>query len=274
MAHVFDDGVGSADADILFAATGGAGTANFLIDINAGTDDRGIADAPGDFPGEPAGGGDAGHLAFGVQAEAIDGAGDGDCCDVAGPGEDFFTELRELAAEHFMSRSVLFDGSVKTVGPVVVATRVALTLLPGDPGEAALLGEEIFFFEAPGLGEVESALTDEHDVVGLFHDELGEAGDVFYVANAGDAAGAARRPVHQARVEFDNALLVGQAPETDGVIFRIVLDEGDSGDYGIESVCTAAHQTHGARAGVEAVAGRNDGVFASGRLGLCRCGCE
>src|SRR5271157_990153 len=57
--HVLDDGVGSGNLDVFFAAAGRAGGAHVLIGVATGADDRRIAAAAGEFVSEAAGGGDA-----------------------------------------------------------------------------------------------------------------------------------------------------------------------------------------------------------------------
>src|SRR5262249_41069029 len=73
--HVVDDCVRPGNPDILFAAACCSRSADVLVDVESRADDRRIADAAGDFPGESTGGRGAGHFALRVQGEAIDGAG-------------------------------------------------------------------------------------------------------------------------------------------------------------------------------------------------------
>src|SRR6266849_1619991 len=74
-AHHFDDGVAAGDFDVFFAFAGGAGGADFVVDAAAGADDRRIANAAGNFPGEARGGGGGGDVAFFVDGHAGNGAG-------------------------------------------------------------------------------------------------------------------------------------------------------------------------------------------------------
>src|SRR5262249_18851099 len=72
-----------------------------------------------------------------------------------------------------------------------------------------------------------------------------------------DRAAEPRRPVHHARVEFDDALLVGQTAEPDAVVVRIVLDELDARDRGVDGPPSLAHALHGEFDRLEAVATRD-----------------
>src|SRR5438128_26627 len=58
-AHGFDNENAAADADDFLADAGSAGGAGGVIDVEAGADDRGVADAAGELVGEAGGGADA-----------------------------------------------------------------------------------------------------------------------------------------------------------------------------------------------------------------------
>src|SRR5271157_4736026 len=55
--HVLDDGMRSADSQVLFSAPRGPGAADILIQPQAAADDGRISQAAGDLPGQAAGGG-------------------------------------------------------------------------------------------------------------------------------------------------------------------------------------------------------------------------
>src|SRR4029077_3721707 len=75
LAHHFDDGVTAANFDVFFAFAGGAGGADFVIDIAARADDGGVAHAAGNFPGEARRGGGGGDVALFVDGHAGNRAG-------------------------------------------------------------------------------------------------------------------------------------------------------------------------------------------------------
>src|SRR5689334_12961078 len=70
--HHLDDGVRAVDLDALFAATGRACRADFVIDKQSTADDRRIADAPGYLPGQTAGRRHPGEVATLVDGNAVD----------------------------------------------------------------------------------------------------------------------------------------------------------------------------------------------------------
>jgi hypothetical protein len=65
-AHLLDDEEAAAAADDLFADARGPGGAGGVVDVEAGTDDRRIADAAGEFVGQAAGRADAAEFAVGI----------------------------------------------------------------------------------------------------------------------------------------------------------------------------------------------------------------
>src|SRR5215469_17428537 len=74
-AHVFDDGVGSGNFDVLFAAAGGAGGADVLIGVTSGADDGRVSATARQLPRQTAGGGAARDLSFFIQRRTVNGAG-------------------------------------------------------------------------------------------------------------------------------------------------------------------------------------------------------
>src|SRR6185312_11581613 len=74
VAHVLDNRVAAGDPDVFFAHARRTGSTYVLIEKEPRADDRRIADPARNFPGEPAGCGDAGHFAFLVQRETVDGS--------------------------------------------------------------------------------------------------------------------------------------------------------------------------------------------------------
>src|SRR5262249_212950 len=69
------DGVGARDLDVLFPVARCTSGTYPLISEAAGTDDWRIAHTAGNFPGQAAGGGTAGHFSLFVQSGAMDRAG-------------------------------------------------------------------------------------------------------------------------------------------------------------------------------------------------------
>ena len=250
MAHVLHDGVCAGDADVLLAAARGPCAADFLVHKESGADDWRIAHAAGNLPREAAGGGDAGDLALGVQAEAIDGAGDGVHRAVQRIGQHRFINVREFLSQ---GGAWLLDGRAGSAGPVVVAALIAQRLLPHQPGEARFFGEQILFLVAPSLGEAESAFARKHHVIGLFHHQLCDLRRRLDAADGGNRSAAARWAVHYAGVELHYAFFVGQATVSDRIVFGVEFHQVDSGNDGIECIVPGLQHLHRAGTGDQAV---------------------
>src|SRR5205823_7023862 len=134
---------------------------------------------------------------------------------------------------------------------------------PREPDFARMFGEEILFFKTFGDGEAARAIANNHDVIGAFENGLCKSCDVLDSPNAGDGARAIRRPVHAARVELDFAFFVGQSAVADGVVVRIVFDDGDGRDDGIKRVAARLQNVHTFVQSIHAVrAGNDDGALA------------
>src|SRR5262249_29487069 len=105
-------------------ASGGTGAADVLVDIEPRADDRRIAHAAGDLPGETARGSDAGHFALAVQCQAVDGTGRRILRHVHGPLDPFRSGARKAPEQlRFFPGLLLGRGEART--PIVVAFRVA-----------------------------------------------------------------------------------------------------------------------------------------------------
>src|SRR6266852_5172309 len=120
-----------------------------------------------------------------------------------------------------------------------------------------MFGEEIHFLETFVHGEAARAVADDHDVIGALHHGLGEARDIFDAAHARDGAGAVRGAVHDAGVQLDFALFVGQAAVADGIVVGVVFDDGDGGYDGVEGVATFFEDVHAATERVDPVGARD-----------------
>jgi len=116
-----------------------------------------------------------------------------------------------------------------------------------------MFGEEIHLLEAFVDGEAPGTVAYDHYVIGALHYGFGEAGDVFYAADAGYGAGAVGGAVHAAGVELDFALFVGEAAVTYGVIVGVVFDDRYGGNYGVQGVATFFEDVHAAAEGIDAV---------------------
>ncbi len=139
--------------------------------------------------------------------------------------------------------------------------------LPLEPAIARRFGEELLPRESHLQGESQRAFADEKDVVRPLHDHAGDAGGVLDVLETPHGAGAAGEPVHDAGVQLDLALLVGQAAVSDAHVLGILLDDVHAGNDGVERLSALLQDLHGTGAGLGAVGAGNDGgERRSGRL--------
>jgi hypothetical protein len=109
----------SMPASFGLAAAGGARGAHFAVEIEAGTQDRRVADAAGDLPGQAARRRDSADLALGAHAVAVDRA-----VDLLGIDETF--------GHHLPSRALRGVCALLRV-EVVLGVDAALPLQPLAP---------------------------------------------------------------------------------------------------------------------------------------------
>ena len=139
---------------------------------------------------------------------------------------------------------------------------VGIEFLPEQPDFARTIGEQVLAREAHRNREPLRAFADQHDVAGVFHHGLRHHRDILDVAHAADRTGAARRTVHAAGIEFDDAFFVGQAAKADGIVVGIVLRALHHADRGIERVAAALQERVGFfDIGVTVVRADDDGAF-------------
>ena len=208
--HVLDRQEPAADLDVRLAQSGRPRSADVVVAVLAGADDRRIADAPGNFPGEAGRRRDGGEIALRSHGIAVD-------------------------------RSRLRHDQVIRVGHVEVVVRRAQIGPPPQPRLAGMLGQQVFFLEAEGERKALGTLTDEEDVRRILEDQLRDFRrrlDVFERANRARPLGG---PVHAGGVELYHALRVRQAAIADGVVVGIELLDLHAFDHRVERV-GALHQ--------------------------------
>src|SRR5207245_9216085 len=114
--------------------------------------------------------------------------------------------------------------------PVVIGVIV----LPQLPDLARMLGKKIFPRKAHGQGKAFRALPHQHHVPGMLHYGLRHFGNILDIAHAPHRTRAPGWTMHAASIEFNHALFVRQAAETDAVIIGIVFRAGHDQDRRIE----------------------------------------
>ncbi len=138
-------------------------------------------------------------------------------------------------------------------------------LFPEEPDLAGVVGEHVFAVEAFGYGEAFGTLADDHDVRGAAHDGFGYAGSMADVGEGRGGAGAAGGAVHDAGVEFDDAVFVGEAAVADAVVVGVVFAGLADVERGFEGVGAVLEEGVGFGDGVVAgLAGDDDGALGGG----------
>src|SRR5258707_5988331 len=261
-AHHFNNGVAAADFDVFFTFARRAGGAYFVIDVTAGTDDGGVANAAGNLPGEPGGSGGRRDVALFIYRHARNRAG--------GRMRDY--PLR-VSKQRLVFRRVLKNAgqllfqlvfplrAVDARPPVERSRR-----FPCEPDFARMLGEEIHLLESFVHREAPSAIAHDHHLIGALHHRFRETRNIFDAPDGSDRARAVRGPVHHAGIEFHFALLVGQPAVSDGVIIGIVFDDGDRSYDGVQRVATFLENVYAAPQRVHSVCtGDDEWAFALSR---------
>ena len=133
-----------------------------------------------------------------------------------------------------------------------------MILLPKQPDSAGAFGEQIFTRKAQCDGKALSALADQHNVAGMFHDGFGNKRNILDVTDAADGSGATRWAVHAAGVEFDHPFFVGKAAESDRVVVRIILRSLYHAESCIQSVAAAFQESEGVVEIIDAIVRADD----------------
>src|SRR5215471_8227734 len=141
------------------------------------------------------------------------------------------------------ARSICSSGESPNIGAIcsrsaAVGFHSGLSLPGRQLKDVEAFQASQIFREAFGNSEAAGAIANQHHMIGALHDGLGELCHILDLAHAGDGACAMRWPMHAAGVEFNFAFFVWQAAESDGIIVRIVLDDRDCSDSGIQRVPT------------------------------------
>ena len=122
---------------------------------------------------------------------------------------------------------------------IVLGIRPALPL---EPRLARVLGVQIVLDrEAERPGEGGRAGADDQVMIGLVHHDLRHLGWRAHALDGRHTAGPPLGAVHAAGIERHDAVRVGQAAVSDGVLLRIELQDVDPGDERIEHVSAFGH---------------------------------
>ena len=114
-------------------------------------------------------------------------------------------------------------------------------------------------------GELLGALADQEDVIGSSHHLEGDLGRVANLLNGRDGTGGVGGTVHHGGVEGYDASFIGEPAQPDGHIVRVILDERDARDYGVDRVGALFDLRQGPLDGRQPVA-RGDDPGAGGEV--------
>ncbi len=127
-----------------------------------------------------------------------------------------------------------------------------------QPDASGFFGEQVFGLEPVRPSEPVGSISGEQHVVrAIEHVECNSSG-VADPLECGNGSGGVSGSVHDGCIEFDVPIFVGQAPVADGRFVRVVFNEFDSGDDGIERVDAVGDLFEGQASGFESVL-RSDG---------------
>ncbi len=162
------------------------------------------------------------------RADDVAAGGDGIAVDRAVGAEVFGAELLDVPADIGVLLFFVAPGD-----PVVLVRKL---LFPVEPDLPAALGQEVLFFEAVGLGELQGPGPDEKDAVGALHDEARHLRRVLDALERADGARLHRAAVHDGSIELHDALFVRDAAVADRHVIGIVLDDVDARDDGVQRI--------------------------------------
>ena len=191
-------GLGHDHAHDGFAIAGGRDASRFDVSVTTTTNQRGIADAAGEFATGAAGGGGGEEAALPVEGDGAD--------------------------------SSLFVAAM-IFGGVGIPAAAEPSFAFGGRDESFGIAER----DGVCFGEVFGAFGDEHHVGTFFEDSSGSLDGIFDSAETGDRAGAESGGIHDDGVAFDVAVECEMGAET-GVEDGIVFENDNGGFDGVERV--------------------------------------
>ena len=216
--HAFHGKHGTAHSHDQFTTAGCGHGSDVRVDVQAMTDDGRISDSTG-------------HLPRGTTRGA-------------GPRE-YSMGIKSQSADRVMSRPTLFVISTEQATSITIdrSTGIADQIdidpfgTPSVPCFACSRGKQFSLGLSCGMGKRISRLTGQHDVLGVIHDSTCNPRRVQMSTQAADTA-ACRRRLHDACVQRDHPIAIGQTTESNRVDLGIGLDPGRGGDDCIQRTST------------------------------------
>ena len=240
--HGLDDRVRAARHEVRLAAPGGAAAPDAVLAVDPRADDGRVADAPRHLEEQSGRRRDADEVARRAPHGHVDRALRPEVGVAVFPDERLDVGvLRFLAG----------------LDPVVVRREA---LFPVQPDLPRLRREEVLGQESVRAREPRGARADEEHAVRALHDELRDLRRRLDALERADGARAHRPPVHDARVELDDAFLVRDAAVPDAHVVRVELVDVHADDRRVERVVALDERLPRGLRGLDAVRGRHEDV--------------
>ena len=228
--HLFDNEERAEAVDVCLAAAGRSRRSHRVVHVKTRPQDWGIADAPGNFPGQAARGGYAGQVAVRVQTVTVD-------------GPVVVLLVHQPVADHGEPGGVRGVRALLGV-EVVPGIDAALPLEPHFPRARRV--QIVLDLEAHVAGEGLGALPNQQVMVGDLEDLVGDVGGSPHSLDPRNPAGTPVRSVHAARVQLNHPVRVRAAAVADARVLGVEFDDVHSGNQALENVLALGHHAESA----------------------------
>src|SRR5271163_820150 len=245
--HHFHNRVPARDLDVLLAFSGRARGSHFVVHKAARANNGRIAHASWNLPRQSTRGGRRGDVSFFVHGHA---------------GYRPRRRMRNRAlgiSDLFLvvaedGRHLLFPFRAVNSRPPVDRRRS----LPPQPDLPRMFGEQVHLLKTLRHAEPPCPVTNNHHVIGLFHDRLRQPRDILDPPHTRDSPCSPRRAMHAARVQLHFAFFIRQAAVSDGIVVRIILHDGYGSDDCVQRVAALLEDVHPLIQRVKTVRAGND----------------
>ena len=242
--HPFDHQVAREIQQIGLADARRAGRAHLVVEVEPSTQDRRIADTPGNLPRQARRSSSCSPGRRGCRAPSSE-----SCRSLDWPprrGRRRRPSRREAGSQSSFASRVSFQCSqIRRLSSVRRSTS-------GKPCARANRS-------APS--------PTKQTVPGALHHDASHGGGVHDVADRGHRTATVGRPVHHGGIQLDDSVFVGKTSVTDGVVFGIGFHDRNAFDRRVERIIAALQELHRLRDRTQAVAaGDDDRSFPAGRL--------
>ena len=221
------------DLDHRLPAAGRTGGADLAVDIEAGPNQRRVADSAGNLEEQARGGRGASEDALSVDRAQVDGAGRPD-------GAVLLDEPPNVRVLDLL----------RGCHPVVDRGHLPF---PIEPDLARARGQEVFGRKADRPRKAGGAFADQQHARRAAHHREGHPGRMLESLEGADGARAHCWTVHAAGVELDHALGIGQAAVADRDVVWVGFDDPHTFHRRLDRIKPRLHALHGSTHRLEAV---------------------